>query len=141
MKGFPMRRSHLLWPLAITALLAACSEPADTEAPDTDLPDTSEDAGPDADAGPLPTGRTSECDALMPSYCTLPWPSNLYLKEDASRPTGYTLDFGAESLPESRDGHVDPAPYERLDGYGLGTPIIALFPDIDTSEMASESSI
>lgn len=140
-----MHRTHLLWSLALTALLAACSEPADTETPDADLPDTSEDAGPDADSDttpdPLPTARTTDCDALMPSYCTLPWPSNLYLQDDASRPTGYTLDFGEESLPESRTSPIDPAAYRRLDGYGLGTPITVLFPGIDTSQMPAEDSI
>ncbi|RAL23959.1 hypothetical protein DL240_07365 [Lujinxingia litoralis] len=132
-----MPRTPALIPLALLMLGVACSEPDATETPDGGTLD----ADAEADVGPLPTARTTDCDALMPSYCALPWPSNLYLKEDAAQQTGYALDFGDSSLPKSRQDHIAPDAYRRLDGYGPGSPIITLFPDIDVSQMAGEDSI
>ena len=75
------------------------------------------------------------CDAIDPGRCVLPWPSNLYLKADDARDTGYTLTFGDMSLPANSAGdHIEPAAYRRLDGYGLGTPIMALFPNVACME-------
>lgn len=72
----------------------------------------------------------------------MPWPSNLYLAEDASRATGYTLTFGDTSFgPNAFDDYVLPAPWLVLDGYGTGTPLVLSFPNIDTSDMATEDNI
>ena len=96
------------------------------------------------DEEPLPEARSADCDPLMPDYCSMPWPSNLYLAQDDQRVTGYSLDFGEESLPVSSrgGGHaVDPTPYNKLDGYGWGTPVAVLFPGVDISRMPQEESI
>lgn len=118
--------------------------------PDSGPTDSGFDAG-EADAtpmdlGPTDTGvpdqRPEDCDPLQPEVCTYPWPSNLYLAADPNRVTGYTLRFGATSLPANRAGvRVDPAPYNRMDGYGLGTPIMVLFPNLDASNLPDETRI
>ncbi len=78
-----------------------------------------------------------DCDPLMPEACTLPWPSNLYLKADATRPTGYALTFGATSLPVSIGGtQVTPDVYKRLDGYNLGTHVLTIWPSLDVTASA-----
>ncbi len=83
-----------------------------------------------------------DCDALDPSYCSFPWPSNKYLVEDPDRETGFTLSFAETSLPANADGtHVEPAPYRRLDGYGLGSSMIALFPNVDASGLPNEYEV
>lgn len=80
------------------------------------------------------------CDPLMPAGCTLPWPSNLYLKADATRKTGYTLTFGDKSLPADSAGkYVSPEPYKRLDGYSVGTSLLMMWPEIDLTGLAAES--
>lgn len=90
-------------------------------------------------AKPLPEG---DCDPLVEAQCALPWPSNLYLRADARRRTGYTLTFGAASLPANPSGvHVDPTPFKQLDGYGVGTPIMVQFPNLDVSMMATEDHV
>jgi hypothetical protein len=82
------------------------------------------------------------CDPLMPQICSLPWPSNLFLRSDQERVTGYTLTFDHSSLPQNSFGnHIDPEPLKRMDGYGLGTPIMVTFPNIDTAAMPSEYDI
>src|SRR5688572_29698386 len=141
-----MRR---LW-FIFAAALFACPDPSD--APDANRTDAAPDAGPQEDAAPLdadpidadPIDATSpdadagsmsdpeDCDPLQPAVCSFPWPSNLYLVDDPSRATGYTLAFGDTTLPANDVGtHVDPEPYRRMDGYGLGTPILVLFPNLD----------
>ncbi len=97
------------------------------------------DATPDL--GPLPT-PFEDCDPLVPESCALPWPSNLYLADDPARVTGYTLRFGETSLPATRSGaHIDPAPYARMDGYGLGTPILVVLPNLDLAQLPDEYAI
>ena len=83
-----------------------------------------------------------DCDPLDPARCSLPWPSDLYLEEDPARITGYTLAFGETTLPaNAQRRHIDPTPYRRLDGYGWGTPIMALFQDLDYDGLPSEFSL
>jgi hypothetical protein len=95
-----------------------------------------------------------DCDAILPGYsytqgvgglpigCALPWPSNLYLKEDATRKTGFALQFGTRSLPENRNGiAIDPTAYVKRDGYSVGTPIMLTIPDLDMASFPTESTI
>ncbi len=113
--------------------------------PDGDLSDVAPaaDAGGDAaaDAGAPPFGDP-DCDPLVPEVCAMPWPSNLYLAPDEARDTGYTLTFGATSLPANRTRqHIDPAPYLRADGYSVGTPILAVFANLDAANLPDEAGI
>jgi hypothetical protein len=81
----------------------------------------------------------AECDALDTAHCALPWPSSLYLDHDDTAPSGHALRFGATSLPTSSSNvPLDPNLFVGLDGYGLGTPIIAGFGDLDLSNLPSE---
>lgn len=152
-----VRSSRRRWLLAVglAAMVAAagCSDDGSNNKTVTNnLSDAGADVLADADASGdvAPDGSTLDeqpnCDSLQPGYCSLPWPSNLFLKADATRATGYTLNFGAETLPIAEAGPnegntTDPAPYRRLDGYTPGQPLITLFPDVDTSAMAGEESI
>ncbi len=133
------------------------SEPTDTGAdavldggPDAEEEDAADaaDATGDADAEPDASDPYDQpdCDSLQPARCEFPWPSNLFLRPDEQRTTGYTLNFGAETLPVVEEGpttglQTEPDPYRRLDGYEVGTPLMVMFPDVDTSEMAGERSI
>ncbi len=82
------------------------------------------------------------CDSLNDGHCMMPWPSNAFLVADEERQSGYQLTFSAETLPVNRVGdHADPEPYARLDGYSLGTPAIALFPNVDSSGFPDEYSV
>lgn len=154
--------------LSLALLVAACGD--DGEAPDSgaapdaagstdaSAPDARVDAGtldfgptdadaPDLgtpDAGPLDSGVVEgdpACDSIMPGVCALPWPSNLCLEADGTRATGYTLAFGATSLPRNNanpPAHIQGAAYRELDGYGLATPILMHFPNVDGSGRPNE---
>src|SRR5258706_14676372 len=82
--------------------------------------DAATDAPPTAsDGGRTLTRDPADCDPLDETECALPWPSNLYLSPDPTRRTGFTLRFGATTLPENVDRRlVEPDAYRRLDGYG-----------------------
>lgn len=114
---------------------------ADAGFPDAIVTDaTPEDTGP-TDTG-IPDQRPEDCDPLQPEVCMFPWPSNLYLVPDPNRPTGVTLRFGPTTLPKNRASvRIDPAPYARMDGYGLGTPIMMLFPNLDPAQLYDETQI
>lgn len=149
------RRSLALLPVVLSAL-AGCTEtavepPRDAAASDVslvdvvvqapDVPKLVVDSGPivEDDAAVAPTLPGGDCDPIDPSVCAFPWPSNYYLQRDAARRTGYSLTFGATSLPANVGGdHVDPRPLQRLDGYGVGTPIMTSFPNLDITAMATE---
>jgi hypothetical protein len=104
----------------------------------TDGPDT---AAPPLDLSEVDWG-SSDCDPLMPEGCALPWPSNHYLVEDSSRVTGFGLEFGPTSLPANRDGdHVDPTAWQRMDGYGVGSPIVVYFEGLDDSNLPNEKAL
>ena len=107
---------------------------------DNDLEEMSTEADLLVDTGMPPADP--DCDPLMPVECSMPWPSSLYLVADDSRQTGFTLRFGETTLPENNlDERADPAPYERMDGYGVGSFVVVLFPNLDTSTLAPESDI
>ena len=85
---------------------------------------------------------SADCDPLVPEACSLPWPSNLYLVPDTTRRTGYTLTFGRRSLPENiYHQFVDPEPFRRMDGYGLGVPIMVVFRNVDAAPLPDENAI
>lgn len=120
----------------------ATSDVADSGDAEADAPedaDVASDAQADSDAGdPLPP----DCDPLDPGFCALPWPSSLYLAPDATTVTGYRLQFGADTFPADRGGiSMRPELFGHLDGYGLGTPIMALFDALDVTELPGEESI
>jgi len=100
----------------------AVEEDADTAGDDT--------VSPHPPAGP--------CDPLDQSHCLLPFPSSLYLRPDEARVTGYTLDFGAALPRNAVDKPVESEPYQRHDGYGVSTPLIVHFRDLDATGMAHE---
>lgn len=81
---------------------------------------------------------TSDCDPIDPSECALPWPSNLYLVDDASTATGARLQFGETSLPKGKQ-QISPEPWNDLDGYGVSTPIMFKAPNLDLANLPSET--
>jgi hypothetical protein len=115
--------------LAVTSLLTACDGGTGTD-PGTTPP------------RPLQIPDDPDCDPLVPEVCAMPLPSSRWLVPDKTRVTGYTLSFGKTTLPRNSMGvHVDPAPYTRLDGFGVGAPAVTFFPDLDGSDLPDETRI
>ena len=95
---------------------------------------------------PDPTVYSADCDPILgqgPNLpCAMPWPSNLYLQPDGSTQTGYALRFRPGALPANNQGRQGlPENYKHLDGYGPGTQILALFPNLDLRDLPTEDHV
>jgi hypothetical protein len=90
---------------------------------------------------PAPQPPTN-CDSLVPQRCALPWPSNAFMTESEKTDTGYWLTFGNQTFPKGAKGNRLKFPrFPVIDGYGLGSQIMAIFPNIDTAEIAGKYSV
>jgi len=70
----------------------------------------------------------------------LPWPSDVWLSEDASTETGWRLDYSDVAMPRNLNGEFfDVLPYQRLDGFSQGSQPMVTFGDaLDMSNLAGE---
>ncbi len=88
--------------------------------------DTEPAAGP---LGGLPL-LGDDCDPLAPTYCTLPFPSNVYRIDHPDDPSRKAILFGDTSLPTTRTGDV-PVPGNMVlssDGFSAGVAPFTHFP-------------
>jgi len=69
------------------------------------------------------------CNPLGPGdACAMPFPSALYETRDPDSATGYRLAIPEGALPANRDGIlIDPAPFNRADGFSPATSIVVHF--------------
>jgi hypothetical protein len=98
------------------------------------------DAGTDAGPDPL----RADCEPLVPEFCALPWPSDYYLVDDPSTPSGKRLALGPTTLPRTlvrRREHVDPAPLATRDGWSVNGSILAYLPGATATGLASSVEI
>lgn len=84
--------------LAATATVACTPTEIDPGTPDAG--DRKPDAGVTLD-GPALLGGL-ECDPLVPTQCGFPFPSNVYLVDDAEMPGGKRVDFARTAMPASK---------------------------------------
>ncbi len=147
---------------ALALALAACGDSAaDKAAPKSDAVAAADsgtvaaDGAADvdaaaADATPETAGETvnkpefppAPCDGLIETACAMPWPSNLYLQPDPTRKTGYTLRFGATTLPKNiANDQIGPDDYALLDGYSVGGALLLHWPNLDVANLPNEASI
>ena len=109
--------------LFVTALgFAACGAPETMPLPGDSTTTTTTSTGTSSteaiEQGPWLDG---DCDPIAPSRCGLPFPSNVYLEDDASTATGKHVAFGKTSLPRmSNKKYVDPATFADSDGFSSG---------------------
>ncbi|MBP47359.1 MAG: hypothetical protein CMH53_05425 [Myxococcales bacterium] len=120
-----------LW-TAVLLLLTACAQSTNSSVTDTALSkDVETLTSQDPSVG---------CDGLDPSHCLLPFPSDKFLIPQPESPTGYRLQLDRSGMPTNNEGvQMDPSAWNRMDGYGIGWAIMAMFPDVDLSDLPSES--
>ncbi|WP_406098026.1 hypothetical protein [Streptomyces sp. NBC_01013] len=72
------------------------------------------------------------CDPLAPVECLLPFPNDWYTRPAPDTDTGRRVDFGSALLPRAMTGlPVDPAAWNRSDGFSPGSALIAQVPGLD----------
>ena len=79
-------------------------------------------------------GLMSGCEVLgvaaegTSRHCLLPYPSSAFTTDDATQATGRRIDYHLHAMPANSDGvHIDPTPYNRLDGFSPGPIATAYF--------------
>ena len=142
--------SILTLALGLAGAFVACEdvEPYDVPATTTTDSTSTTTKTPTTDAieeGPWLQG---DCDPIAPSRCGLPFPSNVYLADDAATPTGKRVQFGPTTLPTAKKKHVDPAQWADSDGFSPGQApfthmlgaTIAGFPTQDNLEFSTTTN-
>ena len=141
-----MRRVICAAALVIGIALAGCSSStstADSVPPATEPGLTLPDAAPEpakADADTLAAvqsaldGAPSGCDPLDTTRCLLPFPSNLFTVHDSDANTLRRVAFPADGMPKNSSGvGIDPAEWNRNDGFSPNTPILVHLPHLDAA--------
>jgi hypothetical protein len=81
-----------------------------------------------------PPGEQHGCDPIGGAECLVPFPDDYYAVRDAGSRTGERVAFTSAMMPASASGvHLDPAPWDRSDGFSPGGPILTLLPGADLS--------
>ncbi|MEM9874103.1 MAG: hypothetical protein AAF928_04365 [Myxococcota bacterium] len=92
---------------------------------------TGADEVPTRPAGGLPT-LGSDCDPMVPAFCGLPFPSDVYLLDDPDgrNPSGRSVRFGPTTLPARRtDGaSIPPDLFFDHDGFSPGQAAMTYLP-------------
>lgn len=84
--------------------------------------------GGDGDDGNT-LGIPDDCNPLGGAHCMTPWPSSAFEAADDTSATGRRLAIGAATLPVNVDGFaIDPAAWNRADGFSPAAPIVVAFP-------------
>ncbi|MSP17268.1 MAG: hypothetical protein EXR73_11795 [Myxococcales bacterium] len=73
-------------------------------------------------------GAPAACNPLAGGACMLPFPSSVYLDEDATSATGFRVNFPAAAMPVNIDGRVvDTTLLNRYDGFSPNAVIVVAF--------------
>lgn len=126
--------------LVSLALLGACTTPP----ADDDAATVIEDAGPpDANTTDAAPPYPNACENISGVNCLLPYPSSRFLVDDATTATGRRVAYPMEAMPiNSRSVPIDPAIYNRFDGFSPATSMMTAFGgDIDPAPLADELHI
>ncbi|WNI32548.1 hypothetical protein [Streptomyces sp. ITFR-6] len=87
---------------------------------------------PPAHAAPAGHAPGGGCDPLAPAECLLPFPNDWYTRPDPGSGTGRRVAFDTAVLPRPATGlPVDPAAWNRSDGFSPGSALIAQVPGLD----------
>lgn len=83
---------------------------------------------------PLNQNLAEYCNPISADNCLLPWPSSFYLKKDSTTKTGFRVNYPDKALPKFESTgandpakHMDPARVNLLDGFPIGSQIVAFF--------------
>ena len=79
-----------------------------------------------------PAAHAHGCDPIGVGNCLIPFPDDYYAVADRGSRTGERIAFSPAMTPASKAGvHIDPAEWDRLDGFSPGGPIMTVLPGAD----------
>jgi hypothetical protein len=86
-----------------------------------------------ASAGAAGAATAARCDPIDPALCLLPWPNDHFTVRDRDSATGRRLALRRAMMPRSARGvPIEPADYNRSDGFSPGQVIVTRVPGLDT---------
>lgn len=144
------RYRHAMWAMLLVLALPACSRNSENNAnnnngttpaedmaqttPAEDMDSSKEDMPADEDmgmAGDMAPGGLEIPDGCNPvafeKDCLLPYPSNVFLVDDANTPSGYRVELTNAARLKIRKRPVDLLNVHPVDGFSHHQPIQALF--------------
>lgn len=85
----------------------------------------------DADSTPEPIEIPEGCNPIAADWdCMLPFPSDAFLIEDGSTPSGRRVAYSPQAAPVSPEGaSIDLTRLHPADGFSWASPILAVFPE------------
>ncbi|MEA2422926.1 MAG: hypothetical protein QOF55_2025, partial [Thermoleophilaceae bacterium] len=84
----------------------------------------------------------SRCDFLDLAVCLQPWPNDYFTIADKTTDTGRRLNLDLQSMPRNVEGKpIDPADYNRNDGFSPGAMIVTKVPGLETQKAFEASGI
>lgn len=84
-----------------------------------------------------------ECNPLGGVGCVTPWPSSIYLRDDASSATGVRLDLAPGAMPISADDiELDVTRFANRTGFSPASQIFTVFPEgVDDANLPGHDDI
>lgn len=136
------RRFTVVTSLVIAAALSLACTSKDRKGAGADprlLPSDARVSGGVTDTGPYLAGS---CDPLVPEHCAFPFPSNVYLVEDAGKKTGRHVEFGPATLPMNASGvQAPPDEFRNSDGFSPGNALMTILPGATTTGLPTPLTI
>ncbi|KAF0811220.1 hypothetical protein A167_00252 [Alcanivorax sp. S71-1-4] len=102
--------------------------------------------GPQVDLSDLDPAQAAYCDQMINSHCLYPFPNNYFTVSDSGTPTRLRVNFQPEAMPiaqplgamlpglSTEPGPVQPAEWNRNDGFSPGAMLLAHFPGLDLAQ-------
>jgi len=99
--------------------------------------------GPPIETAPAePLATAADCDFFDPSECLYPFPNDRFTTEDATSGTGKRVNFSLAAMPRNQASvPVQPAEFNRSDGFSPGSSIILKIPGLDTPAAFDQSGL
>ena len=89
---------------------------------------------------PEPAAKCHGGDPLDRYRCGLPFPNDYYSREDQTAPTGRRLALQSDLMASNDEGiRINPAPYNRNDGFSGNSAILTRVPGLDTAAALTAS--
>jgi hypothetical protein len=84
-----------------------------------------------------------DCDPMVPTQCGFPFPSNVWLVDDASTKTGKRVRFGKTTLPvlKTSNAPIDPSPWADSDGFSTGQAPMTHMPGATITGLPTQDTI
>src|SRR5947209_7020567 len=82
-------------------------------------------------AAPAPA---ADCQPFTRRPCLLPFPNNLFTRQDRTSATGLRVHLPAAAMPTNSKGQrISVVPYDRNDGFSPGSALIVHVPGLDNA--------